>query len=237
MIGAVENTTAPETAKLCSQYLGPALRLLNFNNLPLPINPYLRPAPKPENIIYTDPKLAPGGAGPGDPPEPLPSVSAYTRRRRYPAAAGLGTRRRAPPGLYSPGGRGTRHSVAGVVPRRTDSGAAHCAPRTRRPTWTACCFRRRRRPPLRRCRPMHPCCQPKGCRHHDSPRAREEQVLRESCEERGHRGIVRCADGDWLCLPGPEFACRCPERSDGGPTPSPTTSRSRMSPRWSRIRR
>ena len=31
MIGAVENTTAPETAKLCAQYLGPALRLLNFN--------------------------------------------------------------------------------------------------------------------------------------------------------------------------------------------------------------
>jgi hypothetical protein len=78
MIGAVANTTAPETAKLCEQYLGPALRLLNFNNLPLPINPYLRPSPSPERLIYTDPKLAPGGAGPGDPPEPPPAVSAYT---------------------------------------------------------------------------------------------------------------------------------------------------------------
>ena len=78
MIGGVANTTAPETAKLCEQYLGPALKLLNFNNLPLPINPYLRPTPKPESLIYTDPKLAPGGAGPGDPPEPPPAVSAYT---------------------------------------------------------------------------------------------------------------------------------------------------------------
>ena len=47
LIGGVENTTAPETAKLCEQYLGPALRLLNFNDLPLPINPYLRPAIEP----------------------------------------------------------------------------------------------------------------------------------------------------------------------------------------------
>ena len=40
-IGAVDNVTAPETAKLCAQYLGPALRLLNFNSLPPPpINPY-----------------------------------------------------------------------------------------------------------------------------------------------------------------------------------------------------
>ena len=30
-IGAVENATGTETAKLCEQYLGPALRLLNFN--------------------------------------------------------------------------------------------------------------------------------------------------------------------------------------------------------------
>jgi virulence factor Mce-like protein len=78
LIGGVANTTGPETAKLCEQYLGPALRLLNFNNLPLPINPYLRRTPSPERLIYTDPKLAPGGTGPGDPPEPPPAVSAYT---------------------------------------------------------------------------------------------------------------------------------------------------------------
>jgi phospholipid/cholesterol/gamma-HCH transport system substrate-binding protein len=78
LIGGIENTTAPETAKLCNQYLSPVLRLLNFNNLPLPFNAYLRPAASPERIIYTDPKLAPGGAGPGDPPEPQVPVSAYT---------------------------------------------------------------------------------------------------------------------------------------------------------------
>ena len=33
-----ENTTAPETAKLCHDYLGPALRLLNLNYIPIPIN-------------------------------------------------------------------------------------------------------------------------------------------------------------------------------------------------------
>ncbi|MFI5511302.1 MCE family protein [Mycobacterium sp. NPDC051804] len=77
MIGGVANTTAPETAKLCEQYLGPALKTISLNNLPLPINPYLRPTPKPESLIYTDPKLAPGGAGPGDAPEPPPAVSAY----------------------------------------------------------------------------------------------------------------------------------------------------------------
>jgi virulence factor Mce-like protein len=78
-IGAVENTTAPETAKLCAQYLGPALRLLNFNYLPLPVNPYLMKSASPTNLVYSDPSLAPGGAGPAPgPPEISPSVSAYT---------------------------------------------------------------------------------------------------------------------------------------------------------------
>jgi phospholipid/cholesterol/gamma-HCH transport system substrate-binding protein len=90
MIGAVANTTAPETAKLCEQYLGPALKLLRFNNLPLPINPYLRPSPSPERLIYTDPKLAPGGAGPGDAPEPPPAVSAYTGIGDVPPPPGYG---------------------------------------------------------------------------------------------------------------------------------------------------
>jgi virulence factor Mce-like protein len=78
LIGGVANTTAPETAKLCYQYLGPAARLLNLNSLPIPINPYLRPAISPNRLVYTDPKLAPGGAGPGNPPETPPTVSAYT---------------------------------------------------------------------------------------------------------------------------------------------------------------
>jgi virulence factor Mce-like protein len=99
MIGAVENITAPETAKLCVQYLGPALRLLNINNIPLPFNAYLRPAPRPQDIIYTDPKLAPGGAGPGDPPEPPPTVSAYTGMGDVPPPPGFG-QPPPPQGLY-----------------------------------------------------------------------------------------------------------------------------------------
>ncbi|MDI6630789.1 MAG: MCE family protein, partial [Rhodococcus sp. (in: high G+C Gram-positive bacteria)] len=40
-IGAVDNATSSETAKLCAQYLGPAARLLSFNYLPFPVNPLL----------------------------------------------------------------------------------------------------------------------------------------------------------------------------------------------------
>ena len=78
-IGAVENTTAPETAKLCAQYLGPALRLTNFNYLPIGIDPYLMPSANPANIEYSEPRLAPGGGG-GEPPLPEtpPMLSAYT---------------------------------------------------------------------------------------------------------------------------------------------------------------
>src|SRR6185312_336912 len=79
MMGAVENATGPETTKLCEQYLGPALRLLNANNIPLPINPFLMPSYSPGNVIYSEQRLAPGGEGPRPtPPEEPPSISAYT---------------------------------------------------------------------------------------------------------------------------------------------------------------
>ncbi|MBV8967335.1 MAG: hypothetical protein JO191_14305 [Mycobacteriaceae bacterium] len=79
MIGAVENVTGPETAKLCEQYLGPALRLVNINYDPLPTNPFLMPAMSPDRVIYSEPRLAPGGEGPKPgPPEQPPAVSAYT---------------------------------------------------------------------------------------------------------------------------------------------------------------
>lgn len=78
-IGSIENTTAPETAKLCAQYLGPAMRLLNFNYLPFPINPYLSRSYNPANVVYAEAGLAPGGAGPKPAaPEVPPAVSAYT---------------------------------------------------------------------------------------------------------------------------------------------------------------
>lgn len=100
MIGATQNTTAPETAKLCQQYLGPALRLLNLNYIPVPLNPYLAKSASPENIVYADPKLAPGGAG-GEPrvPENLPNVSAYTGLEGdVPPPPGMGP---PPPGPFS----------------------------------------------------------------------------------------------------------------------------------------
>ncbi len=78
-IGAIENVTAPETAKLCGQYLGPGLRLPNFNYLPFPTTPYLMKSMDPQDIVYSEPNLAPGGAGPKpSPPEIPPAVSAYT---------------------------------------------------------------------------------------------------------------------------------------------------------------
>jgi virulence factor Mce-like protein len=77
-IGAIENATSSETGKLCSQYVGPALRLLNFNYLPFPFNAYLAKSPSPWNLIYSEPKLAPGGGGSPDIPELPPSISAFT---------------------------------------------------------------------------------------------------------------------------------------------------------------
>jgi phospholipid/cholesterol/gamma-HCH transport system substrate-binding protein len=79
MVAAVKNSTGPETAKLCAQYLGPALRLMNFNNLPFSFNPFLAPSVSPDKIIYSEDRLAPGHEG--SPPSPAdipPAVSAYT---------------------------------------------------------------------------------------------------------------------------------------------------------------
>ncbi len=77
-IGAIQNATASETGKLCSQYLGPALRLINFNYLPFPTNVYLGKSPSPWNLIYSEPRLAPGGDGTGPTVEIPPEISAYT---------------------------------------------------------------------------------------------------------------------------------------------------------------
>ncbi|NKZ10867.1 MCE family protein [Mycolicibacterium septicum DSM 44393] len=77
-IGAVANVTASETGKLCAQYLGPGLNAASFNMLPFPINPFLAKSPPPEDLIYSEPGLMPGGAGPTPgPPEIPPAISAY----------------------------------------------------------------------------------------------------------------------------------------------------------------
>lgn len=100
-ISAVENVTAEESGRACAQYLGPALRLMNFNHLPIPFNAYLGPAPK--NVIYSDPALAPGGGGTPDPAEIPPAVSAYTGAGDVPPPPGW-TNPPHRPGAYAPTG-------------------------------------------------------------------------------------------------------------------------------------
>jgi len=105
-IGAVQNATAPETSKLCAQYLGPALRLLNFNYLPFPFNAYLGKSTSPDKLIYSEPGLAPGGSG-GTPPgyEIPPAVSAYTGYNGdVPGPAGWGGPPNTYHGAYAPNG-------------------------------------------------------------------------------------------------------------------------------------
>jgi virulence factor Mce-like protein len=78
-VGAIENITAVESAKLCALFIGPGLRLLSYNNLPFPLNIFLQKSPDPANIVYSEQRLAPGGEGPKPgPPEIPPAVSAYT---------------------------------------------------------------------------------------------------------------------------------------------------------------
>ena len=94
-LGAIENVTAVETGKLCSLFLGPGLRLLNFNNSPIPIDPFISKSIDPSKILYTEPRLAPGGEGPKPgPPEIPPAVSAYTGLPGDPVG---------PPGSVPPG--------------------------------------------------------------------------------------------------------------------------------------
>jgi phospholipid/cholesterol/gamma-HCH transport system substrate-binding protein len=116
-IGGIENVTAAETAKLCSAYLGPGLAvanpftLANINYLPIPLNPFLMKSTSPDKIIYTEPRLAPGGAGPKPgPPETPPAVSAYT------GAVGDATGPRSLPELLLPSAFGAPAVPPGSAP-------------------------------------------------------------------------------------------------------------------------
>lgn len=78
-VAAVSDITSAESAKLCAQYLGPGLNTATFNEVPFPVDPYLQKSVNPDRLIYTEPRLAPGGSGPTPaPPDDPPSVSAYT---------------------------------------------------------------------------------------------------------------------------------------------------------------
>lgn len=102
MIGAVENVTGPETAKLCSQYLGPALRLASFNGMPFPMNPYLTKAPSPHRLLYSEERMKPGSTDQVPPTvEGPPAVSAYLGAGDVPPPPGWGVPP-GPPGIYQP---------------------------------------------------------------------------------------------------------------------------------------
>jgi phospholipid/cholesterol/gamma-HCH transport system substrate-binding protein len=95
MTEAIENVTATESGKLCALFIGPGLRLLNFNSLPFPIDPFIQKSMDPANVVYSEPRLAPGGEGPKPgPPEIPPAVSAYTGLPGDPVG---------PPGAVPPG--------------------------------------------------------------------------------------------------------------------------------------
>lgn len=99
MVGALQNVTAPTTAKECAQYLGPGLRTASFNNLPFPFSLFLSSNPPPYMLRYSEPHLMPGAGGDADPPEPPPAVSAYTGAGDVPPPPGWG----APPPPPPPG--------------------------------------------------------------------------------------------------------------------------------------
>jgi hypothetical protein len=99
MVGAIGNVTSPESSKLCAQYLGPALRQLNFNNLPFPVNPFLTSNPPPYMLRYSEPRLMPDAEGQPPPPATdAPAVSAYTGMGDVPPPPGYGP----PPGPPPP---------------------------------------------------------------------------------------------------------------------------------------
>jgi virulence factor Mce-like protein len=104
MIGALENVTAPTTSKLCAQYLGPALRQLNFNGLPFPVNPFLTGNPPPYMLRYTEPSLMPGAEPPPEPVGSPPAVSAYTGAGDVAPPPGYGPPPGPPPGPVPPAG-------------------------------------------------------------------------------------------------------------------------------------
>ena len=116
MIGGVANTTAPETAKLCAQYLGPALRLLNFNEPAVPDQrlPAARGQPGPAHLHRSEARARRCRAA-VTAPEPPPSVSAYTGAGDVPPPPGWNATAR-PAGNLRARQRRDRDTVACVVP-------------------------------------------------------------------------------------------------------------------------
>jgi phospholipid/cholesterol/gamma-HCH transport system substrate-binding protein len=99
MMGALENVTSPETGKLCAQYVGPALKTININNIPVPFNPFLTSNPPDYMLRYSEDRLRPENEGqPPPPPTDPPAISAYTGAGDVPPPPGYGP----PPGPMLP---------------------------------------------------------------------------------------------------------------------------------------
>ncbi|MFD1811083.1 MCE family protein [Rhodococcus gannanensis] len=73
-IASLENTTSAESARKCADYLGPVLNLLNFNYLPVPINPVKGPSVGPEHLIYTESDLIPAVVSTQAPARPVQGI-------------------------------------------------------------------------------------------------------------------------------------------------------------------
>ena len=196
-------------------------------------------------MLYTDPKLAPGGEGPGDAPEPPPTVSAYTGMGDVvpPPGPGWGPPP-GPPGLYGQGEVPAIPSPA-LFPGAPIPGPPTIipgsSPRERR--WHVAPAKLGRRPHHRR-RPVHRCLRKRG-RRHDSRRARVGVPPARQGESRIHLSRVKRLAVVGACLALALTGCSfqglnslpLPGAVGGDRMRSPTTSRCRMSRRWSRIRR
>ena len=122
MIGALENVTSPETGKLCSQYVGPALQHYRHQQHPVAV----QPVPDRESAGLHAP-IHRGQAQAGErrdsrprPTQTRPLVSAYTGCRRCAAAAGLWA-------AAGPPARGAAAHGASASAPATDV-AGHAAP-------------------------------------------------------------------------------------------------------------
>ncbi|MDI9896861.1 MCE family protein [Rhodococcus sp. IEGM 1381] len=73
-IAAAEEVGAQEGANLCVQYLGPLLKTLAFDYLPLSTNPIHGVGALPDQLVYSEPGLEPAAP----PPSPIPSPSSLT---------------------------------------------------------------------------------------------------------------------------------------------------------------
>ena len=131
-------------------------------------------APNPQDIIYTDPKLAPEVPGRATRPSRCRGVGLH----RHPATSrrpGLGSAT-GTAGLYWPG-EVPADPVAGVVPAAHRSRAAHRAARAVRRTWTACCFRPTPAPAAPPASPGHAAASRRDAAIMIAPRTRGRRAL------------------------------------------------------------